>query len=263
MYNSNVNKTERGMNMYQDMIKKIVIGMSWINESFSNFRHEELQEAVLNVVNGEKTEGYALEKYFFNHSFDDEYSMIRGWTELMDIDIPWSESRLVFENDLDNVQMVTYGMNELVIGLNRLSALYRLQPNLRNILMEKEYEGEYNPFKLYGVVGFERMARGWRKAFLSELKTLLGRRKIESKKKRVEKKYYEVTGYEDEKGWKTVHDPITMKEEENRIQVLNEASAIEMNPQWYEKEMLSEITEKEYEEWYTTTYLEDIIKMTN
>lgn len=239
--------------MHKQMIRKLTRGMSWIDVATSDFSNKEVYNILMGVFNGEFGEGYALKKCFFKYSFDEEVAEIKEWEEDMEIAIPSTFYRILFdEPKWDNVHKILKGFNEMGIALSRLSALNRLDTNLRYELCKKETEDGYNPFKLYGIAKFERSFKGWRQAYLKELKDQIGRRTIENKRNEICNQYFTHTEY----GQRFVFDPTTLREEENRIQLLDEVNG---SASWYDKNQLQILSEKEYEEWYCNAVLPSIL----
>jgi len=239
--------------MHKEMIQQLIGGMYRINDALNDFSNEELYNIVLGVCNGYFGEGYAPKKSFFTYSFDEEVVEIIEWADEMELDISPMFYRSLKEPEWDNVHKILRGFQEMNIALERLSALSRMNPKLRNMLTKVKTEAGYNPFQLYGIVKFETSLKGWKQAYIKELKDQIGRRKIVKKREEVSIKYFTHT----EHGQRLRFDPTKYGEEEHRIQLENEASKYDI--QWYDKNQLQSLSEKEYEVWYCSTVLPSML----
>ena len=240
--------------MHKEMIQQLIGGMHRIEDALTDCANEELYNIVLGVCNGEFGEGYAMKKSFFKYSFDEEVWEIIEWAEEeMEIDISPMFYRSLKLPEWDNIHKILRGFQEMNIALGRLSALSRRNPTLRNMLTKVKTEAGYNPFQLYGIVKFETSLKGWKQAYIKELKDQIGRRKIVKKREEVSIKYFIHT----ELGQRLRFDPTKLGEEDHRIQLENEESKYDV--QWYDKSQLQSLSEKEYEAWYHDTVLPSML----
>lgn len=235
------------MNMYKDMVNQLIRGMNWIDASYHEFANKELHKIVVDVwIGGEWDEGY----YVFQYSFDDEVSILEDWAEEMNILTPFDVPKLgltlemLYESKWDSVHKIVKGFQDMRIALGRLSALNKIDSNLRNILCQEGSAMKYNPFQQYGIEKFEVSLAKWQQAFLQELQEQIGKHFMKKKTKEVSNLYFEQVEY----GQRLLFDPVTMQEEKNRIQLVDEENGTQI--EWHEKNQLQSISEEEYEKWY-------------
>jgi len=249
--------------MHEKLIEQLINGMRLILDAVDIEDERESEEKInerdtikdilLDILNGERQKGYTNEKYFFELSFDDELATIESWTyDLFDFRAEaeeWNE-----HTHWDNIHYLIKGFEQSILALGRLVGLSRLDSDIRKILLQKDEEYEYSPFKQYGIVSFERSFKSFRQTYFKEVKEEFGKKTFEMKKQEVCNRYYRFQ--ENDTTMMLIHNPYTLSEENDRIELLNEDDDTDEPVAWYEKDALHTITQKEYEAWY----LEHVIK---
>lgn len=251
--------------MHEKLIEQLINGMRLIEDAVDIvdereseekiYARDTLKDTLLDILCGVGVhqKGYTNEKYFFEISFDEELARMESWTDdIFDFEAEseeWNE-----HIDWDNIHYLVKGFEQSILALGRLVGLSRLDSDTRKILLQKEEEYGYSPFKQYGIVSFERLFKSFKQAYFKEVKEAIGKKAFETKKQEVCNRYYQFE--ENGKTMMLVHNPCTLLEENDRIELFNEDDDTDEPVAWYEKNALHSISQKEYEAWY----LEHVIK---
>ena len=236
--------------MHEKLIEQLINGMRLIEDAVDIVDERESEEKIytrntlkdrlLDILNGTRQKGYTNENYFFKLSFDEELMMIESWAnEIFDMLVKteeWNE-----HIDWDNIHYLVKGFEQSILALGRLSELSKLDEKVRKALLQKEKEYGYSPFKQYGIVSFERLFKDFKQAYYKEVTEEIGAKTFETKKQEVSNRYYQYK--ENDTTMMLLHNPCTLLEENDRIELLNEDDDTDEPVAWYKKEAFHSIIE--------------------
>lgn len=169
-------------------LEKVVYGFKCLNESLSNVSNKEENEILERAINGDTAEGYAQDIYPFTYSFDEETWCLDRYLDLfieqkLGLTREYSEGKDYYYSLYPNhtfdslIVMAMYGLKCMVEGIEEIYNLTKDDTELTELLKEKvcDTDCEYESIFRFGVYTLLRKVKGFRRAYLKEVKELLGR----------------------------------------------------------------------------------------
>lgn len=151
-------------------------GLEIILDCISNL--EEEGQLMLDIFNDGE---YAQDRYMncFSMSFDEEVAELQQFiSSLSKVDIhQFQRTKPETKNPYKNIII---GFNLATEGLERVVEVLKNDKELKKEIINfqpLDYDGnisDYNPFKKYGIAEFQKKFKGFRRAYLSELRQKLG-----------------------------------------------------------------------------------------
>ena len=169
---------EKGMTTMEKQIRDLTLGLEYINAAIQTFKVVEHHDIIIKVMNGGTPEGYAFEKYPFELSFDEEVAEFASWSSEQEI-----QTKMV-DDSLNAFEMLFRGFELASNSLTKIEEEVKNDPNQKEVLMSYVSETGYNPFIKYNVAMFSKNFKGWKRAFLKEIKDEIGRRSYDRYKKK-------------------------------------------------------------------------------
>lgn len=168
-------------------------GISLIVKSISFYNDNDRSRGQLleGIINGD-FDGYAQDRYVncFNYSFDDEsyqlYSFLESFSEYIGYELFYKEQLAVneYEACIIGFDIAKNSLENIINICKENNDLKKELVNFNPESISEDY-GPYNPFKLYGVIEFDKKFRGFRRAYIAELRDQLGNKEYSDLEDRV------------------------------------------------------------------------------